>query len=890
MLLADTFHRLRALLRRGTVDREIEAELQFHLEREIEKRIAAGVARDEAQRQARLTLGGVEQIKEAHRDARGIAFIDTIVQDLRYGIRSMTRSPLFSLTAVATIALSSAAIATVLTLGYTLFYRRLPIERPDEVVHVAATRIRSSTSALTPAEAARLQTLGPVSHLDFLAIRGRTHTLSALAAHYSTAPLFVNVGGEAREINGAVVSANFFPLIGLQPVLGRFFSEDEDRLPDRDRVAVISSNMWRARFAGSPAAIGSHVTINGTDFVVIGVAPGKFVGMTPIPIEIYIPTAMLRVGYRWCDDALAADCNVLQMIGRLAPGQSAATAAAELATLVPASWRHARPGENSGIAVTEPRGMSEDDDEPRLVRLLVAAAVVLLLVCCANLGGLVGAQTAARAREFAVRCALGASGRRIVRQVATESLVLAAGGAVAGVLLSRTFLAALAVMFFSTDDEGHPLYYDLSQTPSIVAATLGLALVAGLLFSIMPALAAARQRTLAGASPRSTTFRSSAGMWLLAAQAAVAVAMLTVSALLASSARTVLTGRNYDGSRVALMRVRPRLVKYSPERAQRFQRELVAALQATPGVEAVSMVGVGAVLSGGRENVALPEWTGGEQVRTGYNEIGPRYFATLATPLRSGREFDEHDSTESPRVAIVNVTLADRLWPKGGALGGAVLLHGTPYQVVGVVEDVSVRSRAAVAEPWIYTPFWQNPAEVDSRLAIRVAGDPASMLPALVRVANGVDAAVPIAETITLRTRLAGLLRPVRVGATFVGYTAALAVMLTAIGLYGALAFAVSRRTKEIGIRMALGAAPGRIVASVVGEGLLVVVAGAAAGIGLAAAGVRLFRHLLYGSATTDWMAFALAALVVMIVGALAAVTPARRAASIEPLVALRCD
>jgi predicted permease len=477
-----------------------------------------------------------------------------------------------------------------------------------------------------------------------------------------------------------------------------------------------------------------------------------------------------------------------------------------------------------------------------------------------------------------------------VRQVATESMILAAGGGVAGVLLSRVFLAALAAMFFSTDDEGHPLYYDFSQTPAIVAATLGLALAAGLLFSVMPAVAAARQPNRAAVSARSTTFRSAAGMWLLAAQAAVAVAMLTVSALLASSARTVITGRNYDGSRVALMRVRPRLVKYTPERAQRFQRELLAAVEATPGVEAVSMVGIGAVLSGGREDVALPEWTGGQQVRAGYNEIGSRYFSTLATPLRSGREFDDRDSLDSPRVAVVNVTLADRLWPKGGALGGTVLVRGTPCRVVGVVEDVSLRSRAAVAEPWIYTPFWQNRSEVDSRLAIRVAGDPASMLPVLVRVANRVDGDVPIAETITLRTRLAGLLRPVRVGAIFVGYTAALAVMLTAIGLYGALAFTVSRRTKEIGIRMALGAARGRIVASIVGDGLLVVVAGTAAGVVLAAACVRVFQHLLYGSATSDWLAFALAALVVVVVGALASLTPARRAASIEPLVALRCD
>ncbi|HXI28918.1 MAG TPA: ABC transporter permease, partial [Vicinamibacterales bacterium] len=442
-MLADLTHRLRALFRRDRVERELDEELQLHLDHEIDKRIAAGMPRDEAVRQARLALGGIEQIKDAHRDARGVTFVETVVQDLRYGARTMRRAPGFSLTAVATIALSTAALATVLTLAHTLFVQRWPVQRPGELVAVAGSRVRWNPERIAVREAERLRILGPVSYPDYVSFRDRATTLSGLAAHYPTAPLFVSARDNVKEINGAVVSANFFRLLGLEPVLGRFFHDAEDQVPDRDRVAVISSNLWRTWFAASPEALGSHVRINSVDFTIVGVASSGFVGTTPLPIEVYIPTMMLRVGYRWCDDALAADCAVLQMIGRLAPGQTLAGAAAELPTLMPESWRHAPAGQNSAVAVTDVRGMSEDDAEPRLVAILAGVALLLLAVCCANLAGLSSAQSAARAGEFAVRLSLGAGARRVVRQLATEWLLLGAAGGAAGVILSRAFIAML---------------------------------------------------------------------------------------------------------------------------------------------------------------------------------------------------------------------------------------------------------------------------------------------------------------------------------------------------------------------------------------------------------------------------------------------------------------
>jgi len=412
---------------------------------------------------------------------------------------------------------------------------------------------------------------GAVSHPDYLTFRDRTTTLSTLAAHYSTAPLFVDLNGNAKEVNGAVVSANYFPLLGLQPAAGRLFRADEDRVPDRDRVAVIGYNFWQVWFAGAPSAIGSTLTINGVAFTVIGVVPPQPAGLTPMPVELYIPTMMLRVGYRWCEDSLAVDCTILSMIGRLAPGRTLAEAAAEFPTIMPPAWAQAPVGENRGVGVQQPRGMSVDDEEPRLIATLAGVAVVLLIVCCANLAGLLSAQSLTRQAEFAIRGSLGAGPLRIVRQVLTESLLLALLGGLGGLMLSHVFIGALSRLFFSMDDEGHPLLYDFHQSPAVIAVTLSAAVAAGLVFSV----ASAMRAVLHPARPallRSTTSRWSTSRWLLAAQAAIAVAMLATSTLLAASARRIVSGTNYEASHVALMRVRPRLVKYTPARAQQFQR------------------------------------------------------------------------------------------------------------------------------------------------------------------------------------------------------------------------------------------------------------------------------------------------------------------------------
>jgi len=895
-MISDLLFRLRAAFRRLTVEAELDDELRFHIDGEVEKLMRSGLARPEALRRARLALGGMDLVKEECRQARGIWALEIAMQDLRYAMRGIRRSPAFTLAAVLTLGFGTGTISTVFTLANTLFFRELPVQRSDRIVVVQATRRHGRWA-------------GWVSYPDYVHFRDQNKTLQELAAHYSTAPLSVTVGSgspaqHSQELNGAVVSANFFSLLGLRPALGRFFRPDEDSVPDRDPVAVLSYNLCRNWFGLSPDgrpgsdALGATLKINGTTFRVIGVAPPEFRGVTVMPDEIYIPTMMARSGYRWCQDAFAGDCTVFDMIGRLRDGYTVEQARAEMTTLVPPPWTAAgaaaKEGENTAIAVFHRTGVLDGNTgrtgQVRFIELLAGVAGVLLLVCCVNLAGLLIARNSARTREFAIRVSLGAGSLRLTRQLITESLLLAVSGGVLGMIFSLALTGGLNAMFYTFDVEGHPLHYDFTLELRVMAAVAAISIGAGLLVGVVPAL----RSTRAGAA-RSLKQQSSAmstgprlGRWLAGAQAGVAVALAAVAGLLTTSAHMLVAGTNFETSHVALMRLRPRLLKYPPEKAQQFLRTAIERLEAVPGVESASMVGTGAVLIGGTTQVSLPEWADSQALKCGYIENAPRYFEVLGIPVLRGREFDRRDTVQSPPVAIVSEALARRLWPTGTVVGASLLVNGHPHQVVGIVKDVRLQTRGMPVEPYVYAPFWQNPVQLDARLCVRVRGDPTAMLPALAREVNRVDPDVPIAETITLPLQMAGMTKELQVTASFVGYAAVLAILLSAVGLYGTLAFSVSRRTKEIGIRMAVGARPAEVLGMVIREGMTVIAIGAATGMGLAIAATGVIRHLLYGSGAADAQVYAGAALVVAFAGILACWVPARRAASVEPVIALR--
>ncbi len=878
---SDFLLRLRALFRRIAVEKELDDELRFHLEKEIEKRMASGRSRAEALRQANTALGGLDQIKEECRQARGVSLLETTGQDLRYAMRGMRHNPAFALAAVLTLGFGTAGVSTVFTLANTLFFRKLPVARADRIVVVEATRRHG-----------RLP--GWVAYPAYAHFRDNTKTLEGLAAAYSTAPLFVTSDGQSREINGAVVSANFFPLLGVRPALGRFFRPDEDRVPDRDRVAVVSFDFWRNWLGSSPRVSGSILKINGTIFTVIGVAPRRFRGVTVQPAEIYIPTMMARAGYHWCQDSLANNCTVFDMIGRLRDGYTVEQARAEMTTLVPQSWARAKEGENTGVTAFPLKGVLNPDttrtSQLRFLRLLSCVAAVLLLVCCVNLAGLLIARNSARTRELAIRTSLGAGRSRLIRQLISESLVLAVSGGVVGTLLSLALTAGLNAMFYSVDVEGHPLYYDFNLEPGVILAVLAVSVAAGCLIGIIPALQCAHRDTAERLKRQSAAVSSNSrsGRWLAGVQAGIAVALAAVAGLLISSSRLMMTGANFETSHVALMRLRPQLLNYPPEKARHYLRAVIERLNAVPGVESASMAAPGGVLVGGDAQASLPGWPQAQAVTTGYIEVGPRYFETLRTPVLQGREFNKHDTIQSAPVAVVSETLARQFWPPGAAIGSTVIVNQVPRQVVGVVADIPLQNRGEPQQPYIYVPFWQNAAQLDARLCIRIKSDPAAMLPSLIRQANRVDPDVPIAETIPLSVQVAGGISSLRITASFASYAAVLAILLSGLGVYGAMAFSVSRRTKEIGIRVAVGAKSIGVLAMVMREGMTVVLFGVVIGFVLAIAGTGVIRHLLYGSGAADSPIYGAAVLLVTVIGLVACWIPAQRAASLDPVTALR--
>jgi predicted permease len=879
MMWSDLLFRFRALVHRRVMERELNEEIQFHLEHQIGKYENSGMRREAAVREARLDFGGLDQVKEECRQARGIHILESFGQDLRYGVRSLRHKPALTLVALVTLALATGTISTVFVLANTFFFRYLPVDRPAQLVAVTPTRRHGTV-------------LGYISYRDYLQFRDHNKTLKGLAAHYPTAPLFVSANKNAREINGAVVTANFFPLLGIKPALGRFFRPDEDSVPDRDPVAVLGYDLWRNWFSGSPKALGSNIRINGVSFTVIGVAPASFHGMSAMPTGLYIPTMMLHVGYQYCDVLGDADCTILSMVGRLAPGRRTEDARAEMATLVPYRWRYAAEGDNSGIIALPERGSDRDKDDStiRFMTILFLVAGVLLLVCCANLAGLLISRGEARAHELAVRASLGAGRLRLIRQLMTEAGLLALVGGALGIVVSSCLTKALGSMFYSIDDEGHPLWYDFTPDPGIVLTVAAISLAAAVLFGLIPAIKSSRLAVAESLKAHAPTVSASRqlGQWLVGTQAALAVALATIAGLLIANARTLVAGLDFEPSHVALMRLRPGLVKYSPDRAQRFLHTAIQRLELVPEVESASLIGSGTVLNGSTADVALLQSSDpkSQAIHSGYIDVGPRYFATLRTPVLSGREFDARDDVNAPRVAIVNQTLATRFWPSGGTIGSTILVNGMSLQIVGIVKDVPLQSRGANSKPYIYVPYWQNAKTLEARL--RVRGNPTAMLPRLVREVNRVDPDVPIAETITLPVQLDGMFRPLRVGATFLGYVAGLSVLLSAVGLYGVLAFRVSRRKKEIGIRIALGADPFGVRTMIIKEGMAVVLFGSCAGIGLALGGIRLVRSLLFQSAPGDWLFYGAALSLVACIGLLACSFPAHRAARTAPLDALR--
>ena len=817
-------------------------------------------------------------------------------QDLRFAARLLRTSPGFSAIVLATVAIGIAANATILSVADAVFWQRLPVPDASRIVNIDQRRAGRADGY-------------PLSMADYFDYRDRSQSFDELAAHYPASPMHVIVPGasasnrgEPMSIIGSVVTANYFDLLGLTPAAGRFIRPEEDRVRDRDAVAVISDGLWQRAFNRSASAIGATIEINGTPFTVVGVAPRGFAGtLTRLPVpQVWIPSAMFRVGYRYCADPLARDCRIVWMLGRLKREVTRDAAQSELSALSQ-QLEAAFPDTNRGFGVNvmEARGMAYAGQDGRVVTLLLAAVGVLLLVSCANLAGLSIARSLERRKEIASRLALGASPGRVIRQLLTESVFLAVVGGALGLLLA-IWTVDLIRPFYATDYSGNPINVDLRIGGTALPVIVALSIATGLLFGLIPAVRAGngdpmmvlRDEAMAGGVRRATLQRA-----LVVAQVALSVILLIGASLVARSLRHLYQGEGFDPGRVIVARLRPSLVDYGFEKARAYQREVIEQLEALPGVvSAAPSVHFPVFGWGERIGVWLPGHAPAkpeDAFQTVWDQVGPRYFETLGVSMIDGREFDATDRAGAPAAAIVNDVLAHRLWPERSAVGQPLVVDGREHFVVGVVgggQYYGLEGR----RPYLYVNYWQYPDRdnflEDSRTHIRVAGNPAAMMPAIRRTLASVDASVPVSEDYPLSQRIALEYRPVRVAGTMFVCFGAIALFLCAIGLYGVLASTARHRAREIAIRLALGADRSSVIRQVLGQGAALAALGLAIGLTAALAGARLLASLLYGVSPHDAYTFAAVPVFLIAVACAASYWPARTAARTDPAVMLRAE
>ena len=869
---------LRNTTRRDHVDRELTEEVATYVELLTEKKMKEGMNEKEARRAAMVEVGGVEQVKEQVRAGRTGSTIETLLQDIRYGLRSLLKKPGFTLTAVIALALGIGANTAIFSVINGVLLRSLSYANPDRIVMLWEKSLTGGN----------LQNV--ISPGNFLDWQKQSTSFEHMAAVWDLRVNLTGGNGEPEEIKAQFVSQPFFAALGVQPLVGRSFLPQEDTVGN-ELVIILSHELWQTRFGSDPQIVGKQATISGRQRTIVGVMPPGF-HFLDNQVRAWMPIALdPAINYR------ETTGRFLRVVARLKPGVAIQQAQAELNGIAK-QLEQAYPTKNIGwgINVIPIHEQVVGEIRPILIVLLTAVAFVLL-IACANVANLLLSRAAARQKELALRAALGASRLRLIRQMLTESMLLALMGGLVGVALAYWGIQLL--IGFGPDNI--PRLGEITIDPRVLGFTFGVSLLTGVLFGLIPALQASRpdlndalkEGSRGSTGGRSGTFRN---VFVIAEVSLALVLLIGAGLMIRSFARLQSVETGFNAESVLTMRAQLPRKKYAePHQIIDFFKQAQARIAALPGVQAVGAISY-LPLTGlaSRDSFKIPGQpppAPGQEPGVEVRVITPTYFRAMGIPLLKGRLLDERDVKES-RVLLINETLAKKYFTNQDPIGKQIEISWDGSgrdEIVGVVGDIREGALEKEPEPAIY---WTHAREPYSGMAlvVRTAGDAARFQTAIQKEIRAIDPEQPIADVRTMKEVISRSIARPRFNTLLLTIFAGVALILASVGLYGVMNYSATQRTHEVGIRMALGATRSDIMRLVVGNGMLLTLIGIGLGVAASLGLTRVMASLLFGITATDVPTFLGVSLVLAAVALIANYIPARRATRVDPVIALRYE
>jgi putative ABC transport system permease protein len=881
-MLSDLFFRLRSLFRKKAVEEELDDELHFHFERQLEKYRESGLTRDQALRRLRIEFGGLDEVKEECRDAHGVRFIESLFQDVRYGLRTLRKSPGFTSVALLTLALGIGANTAIFSVVYAVLLSPLPYRNASRLIVLHETTPKVGAVS--------------VSYPNFLDWRAQSRAFSQMAAVCGVGFNLTGIS-QPENIGGEAVSSNYLSMLGVHPFLGRDFGASEEKTGTAP-VVLLSYGLWQSHFGGDRNTIGRTIALDGRSFTIVGVLPPDFRSLDKAdviePMGVWVTANSEAAAER-------GERGDSVVVGRLADGVRFAQARAEMEG-IEARLAREYPGANDqfGVSLRPIREVFVGDTRPAIL-VLFCAVMFVLLIACANVANLFLMRGAGRNREFALRMAIGASRGRVIRQMLAESFILAFVGGLLGLLLAIAGIHGIASLIPMNMLAGA----GANLNGAVLTFAAGLVVLSAFLFGLAPALHATKASVHSHLREggRTTTGGVGPNRWravLAVAEVSLALVLLVGAGLMTKSLYRLLSvNPGFQPDRVLSMEMSLRTSQYNKDPAiLNFWQQVLDRARALPGVSEAAL-GVGVPLTGEHwrtditlEGMMLPK--PGSFPHPDVHIVSPGYVSTLGMQLLRGRAFTGSDNENAPPVAMINAMLAQQFFHNDNPVGKRFHLgRPSPTQppkwmtIVGVVGDTKLYGLANPSRLEIYVPFRQSVSS-EMNLVVKSAVDPAALISAIRGVVTSVDKDQPIFGIATMRKLVDNSVSTPRVTLILLGVFSMLALVLAAIGIYGVISYAVAQRTHEIGIRLALGAQRGDVVRMILAQGATIAGAGVVIGIIAALGLTRLMAKLLFAVSAADPSTFAAVAIVLIIVAMLACYIPARRTLRVDPVIALR--